>query len=381
MNVLFGRGYGTRTVLARAALLQDDSGRPTLAVDLMEEAARRIRRREALDVILVARNPAQALWLRVPGLAVVGVVAEEDAPYPLPGDMSVVTGAYGALHAVPEGEWVIVDPVRGRVLIAPDAAAVARAQAQTERPRVLLGAAHLPARTQKGVEVAVWAVARSDGDLEEAMARGADGLVVPAPSDLLPASLETPDLQARRLLRAAEAVGGGAVGLYAPPDLLDPLAVVGLAAHCQARWFLHPDALPLEVAAFREELRALVAEEQDADRPAQMPRLAAALPMVDALGGDLAAYDEVLLIWADPQGNPLPPPGGGYADEALSEPRQTSGFASPAALARGAGPPLRAWLPDDLETYLPLAVAHGVAGILVEPQRVAEAKDLIRLQE
>jgi phosphohistidine swiveling domain-containing protein len=366
VNVLVGTGSGTRAALARAALLQDGAGRPTLAGDLLDEAARRHRRRDTLDVILVARSAAQALFVRVPGLAVAGVVAEEEASFPLPEDVSVVTGTYGALDAVPEGEWVIVDPVRGRVLIAPDAAAVARAQAEAERPRVLLGAAHQPARTQQGAEVAVWAAVRSEGDLEEAMKGGADGVFVPAPGGLLPALLETPDMQERRLLRAAESVGGGPVGLYAPPELLDPLAVVGLAARCQACWFLHPGELPLEIAAFREELRALVAEELDADRPARMPRLAAALP-VDGVSdtdraGDLAAYDEALLVWAD------------------SEPRHMPGLAS-AAFARGAGLPLRAWLPDDLETHLPPALAHGVAGIIVEPHRISEAKNLIRVQE
>ncbi len=303
MNVLAGRGHGTRTVLARAALLQGGSGHLTLAADVVAEAARRARRRDALDVIVVARDAAEALYLRLPGLAVVGVVAEEDAPYPLPGGVSAVTGAHGALFAVPEGEWVIVDPLRGRALIAPDAAAIARTQAGSERPRVLLGAAHLPARTQKGVEVAVWAVARCDDDLERAMAQGADGVLVP--SDFLGEPPDISETQERRLLRAADAVGGGPVGLYAPPGPLDPLAVVRLAACCQALWFLRPDALSLEIAALREELAALVAEEQDADRPARMPRLAAILPADPAGDHDLPAYDELLLVGADPE-NVLP---------------------------------------------------------------------------
>lgn len=349
--VLHGEGYGETIVLARAAVVRDQSGRPTLADDLLVESARRMRGGDGpLDVVLVAPDAAPALLLRLPGLSVVGVIAEGPLSAPLPEAIAAVGGVSEARDRIPEGEWVIVDAVRGRVLVAPDAAAIARVQSAPERPRVLLGAAHTPASTQSDRAVAVWAVARSAGDLDAALDAGADGVLIALPSDFVDPDAFSPVAQVQGLLPVIEALGGGPVALFVPADLLDPLAVVNLAARCDAYWLLEPDALPIPVADLRAELSALIAEERDADRPARLPRLVAVLAPDASLPDDLAAFDEALTL-----------PGGAPPD--LS------------------GMPLRVWLPDSIETALPPAVARGAVGIVVAPTQAAEAKDLIRIQE
>ncbi len=364
MNLLHGAGHGDNVAVARAVPVQEDQGRPTLPPDILTEAARRARYKGdgPLDVILVVGDAAQALFIRLPGLAVVGVVAEEEvAQSSFPPDMAVITGVAGAREAIPEGEWVILDPARGRVVVEPDAAAIARAQAAPERPRVLIGAAHFPARTLGGVEIAVWAVVRSQTDVEQALADGADGLVVTAPSDLLPMLMESPEAQTARLLPLIEAVGGGALAFDASPDVLDPAAVVALAARCEARWLLRPGDLHLPAADLREELTALIAEEQERDRAARMPLFTAVLPAAadgaetETLPEDIAAYDDILLLLPSDAPPPLPPFG---------------------------NLPLRVYLENDLETLLPFVVKQSEArGIVVEPHAVAAAKNLIRNQE
>ena len=361
MNLLYGVGHGAAVAVARAVLVQEDQGRPTLPPDILAEAARRARYRGdgPLDLVLVVGDAAQALFVRLPGLAVVGVVAEETADTTaFPEEMAVITGVTGARDAIPEGEWVIVDPVRGRVVVEPDAAAIARVQAAPERPRVLLGAAHFPARTLGGTEVAVWAVVRSEADLEKALADGADGLVVTAPSDLLPGNTDSPEAQTARLLPRVEAVGGGALALDASLDLRDPAAVVAVAARCEARWLLRPRDLYLPLPDLRDELAALVADEQNADRPARLPLLVAVLSAEGAENeeapppqDDLTGFDEILLLGADT--------GDTYAPHF----------------------PMRAYLENELETLLPRVLRQGAVGVIVEPHTVAAAKDIIRVQE
>ena len=367
MNVLVGEGHGSQIVFARAAVVYDTAGRSTLAGDLLTEADRRSPADGPLDVVLVAGDAARALLIRLPsGLSAVGVVAEEDAPYPLPPDVSVVAGVEGAQYLVPDAEWVIVDPRRGRVIVRPDAQTVARVQAGPERPRILLGAAHVPARTQSGAEIAVWAVVRSEAEIEEALAEGADGLVVPGESPLLGAGASSPEEQEAALFRAANAVGGGALALDASADQIDPETVVAVAARCRARWLLDPRGLPLPLADFREALSALVAGERDEERPAEMPGLVAAVSASsggDGVGArnDLLAADEILLTAVETAFRSHDPV---------------------ARLARDAGLPLRVRLGDeDLDAGVAEAAAVGAVGVIVVGGRVvARAKDLIRGQ-
>lgn len=367
MSTLIGTGHGAGSVFARAVLLTEGGGRaPTLTEEVMAEASRLLRRREApLDIVLVARDAVSALFLRLPpGLSVVGVVAESaDVPPVLPDDVCLIAGVADALAEIPDGEWLLLDPRRGRVVVGPDATDIARMQTGSERPRILLGAAHVPARTQGGHEVSVWALTRIEGDLATAMAQGADGVVLPVPGALLAADASEDPV--RPLLRVAAAVGGGPVGLLATPDDLDPAALTFLAAHCRAHWLIRPGDLPLPVAALREELTALVFEAEEENQPAGLPRLVAVLPE-DGEPEDLSACDELLVLCDSGDGA-----GGGTR------------LAAAAALARKIGLPLRAWIEEDtsFQTLLSPAVREGVAGVLVAPGRVEDAKYRIRAEE
>jgi phosphohistidine swiveling domain-containing protein len=246
-------GSETPVVLARAAVLDAENDRPVLSADLLADAARHARRPAdgPLEVVLIARRVEEARYVRLPGLAIVGVVSEDAAddgasgpPLDLP--FPVVWGVPGALADIPDGELVILDAVRARVVVAPDAIAVARAQAPAERPRLLLGAAHTPAVTRAGRVVPVWAAVTTNAELSAALEAGADGLLLTGDGALLPAMPTSGPTPPPGLLAAAEAVGGGAVACQTVPwDLVDPLALVGLAARCDLRWLVSPADLPL----------------------------------------------------------------------------------------------------------------------------------------
>jgi Phosphoenolpyruvate-protein kinase (PTS system EI component in bacteria) len=368
VTVLTGTGHGDAPpLLARAALLVDDgNGRATLAEELLAEAARLHKRsEEPLEIALVAADAAYALLLRLPaGLRLVGVVSEWEAAEGLNSPVPVISGIPDAREVVPDGELLILDAVRGRVVVAPDALDVARFQeAQRRRPRVLLGAAHVPARTQNGREIAVWARVYSAQDIEEAVAQGADGILIDGPGDLLPEYVGDPEETLARLLTGAELAGGGDTALIAPPEVIDPGMIVALAARCRLRWLLSPNDLPLPLPELRRELVELTALEEDERRTASVPQICAALgavPELDQPDEALAGFDEVALF--------------PFSDDDYSALTLGTVYNLPRLRVYLSGDPAR----DEPLPALARAAEAGAYGIIVAPELVAVAKDRIR---
>jgi hypothetical protein len=395
VNVLRGRAHGRRAVLARAAILtEDERGRATLDPELLALAAQRHRRAEGdLDIALVAEDPLYALLLRLPaGLALAGVVAETELREPPMTDMPVVSGIPDARTEITEGEWLILDPLRRRVMVNPDAEDIALLQADT-RPRVLLGAEHLPARTMGGQEVAVWARVATLDDVRAALEAGADGLAVDAGDELLPLrplsdeevaltpsfkeaavtddgeDAGPPPVLPAALVRAVEMSGGGDVALVGPPDALEPRAVVSLAGRCRLRWVLAPEELPAPAHRLRLALEAQARAEEAAYRPAAVPHLCALLGAVPEAAqaegpGFLDGFDEAVLF--------------PFGDD------EVAALTLATVLEM---PPLRVSLSgedegaDDPLPALAYAVSAGARGVLVRPGLVAAAKERIRALE
>ena len=78
MIVLSGQGFGLRSVLGRAAHLKVDKGRPTLTEETLAFLIERRRLEDGeIRLVLIADDPLYALWMPLPGDAVlVGVVSE-----------------------------------------------------------------------------------------------------------------------------------------------------------------------------------------------------------------------------------------------------------------------------------------------------------------
>ncbi len=361
---------GTRTVFARAAKLTQDpkTGRSTLSADLLAVAVRQAKREEPVEIVLVTADAHHSLLMPLPeGLILAGVVAEweTDPRFTLPTDLTVVAGVGGARDAVPEGEWLIVDPVRLRVTVAPDAGAIHRLQ-HRQRPRYRLGYAHETARTLTGTEVPVWARVFTHDDLREAAENGADGFVIDGPGDFLPWDVpeHEPDGAAfTRLLPVADAAGGGDVALLASFDAVDAPSLVRFAALCHLRLLFTPETLPLSLPELRAELSEVADAEMDGGRLAATPRFAALLssaPRADALTDpdEWRGFDEAMFFpfdTAEVAGLTLP--------DVLTVPPMWV-FVSPGS-------------DDELAEAISAAVFAGLRGVVVPPASVPAAKEFI----
>ncbi|MBC8103339.1 MAG: hypothetical protein H7Z41_12240 [Cytophagales bacterium] len=373
MSVLLGRGSlsGAMPVLATAALLGDASGRYTLSDSILALAARRVRRGDGpLDTVLVANDAAHALLLRLPSeFSLVGVIAEQSLAFVPPADgIALVSGVAEALSEIRDGDWVIVDPTRGRIVVSPQAEEIARLQnARYLRPSVLLGAAHTPARTLTGRTVAVWAQVSTLEEVQSALANGADGILIGEDSQLLAVGGEgeegedteqdTDEAMFGLLRQAADAMGGGEVCIAAGVEAIHPRTIVALAALCRLSWAMRPDSLPFSIAELFGEMNDLIDAEEDEGRRAALPRLAA-------------------VVSEAPEGSGADDPSLVDFDEALWTAETLPNFA-------GFLPPvLRVVLakPEDqnvMETVLSL----GATGIVVAASQIERAKDSIRQVE
>ncbi len=358
MNTLYGRGNTALPVYARAAQVAIENGRPTLDPTLLVTAANYLRRGDGtLDVVLVVEDAGMGLWMPLPSsLNLVGVVAERE----LSGDpgttLPIISGVTGALTMIQEGNLLILDPERDCVLVEPEAGEFVRLQeAHFLKRRVLLGGGHVPAHTQGGRVVEVWAGVRDFADVESALLKGADGILVDGSGDILPEEADTdPEAARARVLRLADAIGGGDVCIMAAFDAIDLMDMTVLAARSTLRWSWMPSALPVPLEAFQAELEAVADEVREEGERAAVPTLSAALFHLDEFPQENPPpFDEVLLTYA-------------HSEE----------------LTPGAAfslPPLRVLLSDDL-SLLPEAVAAGAIGVIVTPALVEVAKDMIREQ-
>ncbi len=371
MTILYGDGAngGERRVLARAAvLLADEGGRPTLSDDLLALLAERARHGDGpLDIALVALEGVAASFLRLPpGVLLAAVIAEEAIAGAAPvRGVPLVAGVENARERIPEGEIVIVDALRSRIIVEPDAVEIVRLQTEPARPAVLLGEHHVPAQTLGGQTVSVWAWARDFAEIAASVDHGADGVVLLAGGDILP-PIDKNDIFAPPvlplLIEAAQMRGGGALALWAGTDegAPDVQTVAALAASCHLRWCLEPDALPVPIGSVYEDLRILVHEERTADRLADVPLLVAVTgTLAPDAQADVAGFDEILFTYTE----------AGASDLTLG---------SLLAL-----PPVRVFIADeaDVWTGVEAASSSGAVGVVVPSPFVAAAKNYIRSLE
>ncbi|GAB4463198.1 MAG: hypothetical protein OHK0029_31420 [Armatimonadaceae bacterium] len=364
MSIVRGQGFGDRAVLARAAVLEEEGGRPTLNPDLLVEISRRLRRGDgALDIILVAEDAARALLLPLPrGLNLAGVAAESPleslptAPIPVVADLGKVR------EQVEEGQLVILDAPRNRVLLHPTAEDMARLQNGPIVPRYRVGSPHVPAYTQSGREITVWAALESLSEIPAARESGADGLLILPGGDLIPSPDQLPGETLARWRAAADAWGAGDIALYGAVEDLDPLLLCRFAALCRLHWTLSPEELFLAPGELRSELKAMVQEGAEGDEPVALPQLAAWEPEV--LGGELSEEEDSgddLRVW----------------DRIFAAPQRLTTLSALDILSL---PPLMAILGEDREP-LPSLAALGIAGVVTVPAEVPGIKDAIREQE
>jgi hypothetical protein len=340
VKTLTGQGFGVGHAMGRAARLTLEGGRATLEESLLLQLDTWRKREDVpMGLVLVAEDPATALLLPLPeGAALNGVVSERlpSRPPSLPFGVVLLAGVEEALLGIGEGELLLLEPERGRVLVEPSAFEVARLQTK-HQPRVLLDEQNFPAFTTEGVTVAVWGAVTSLGEARSAMTAGADGLIL------------TDGVWDEAALWETQAlVGGGDLALALPFEALDPEEVVRLAARATLRWCLDSETLPLPVESLRTELSQLVEELQEENQRAVLPRLA-------SLSGEHSGFEEVISLTGD------------FAAPSSERPP----WEQPALYVR---------VESVFGQLLGLeeALERGVTGVIVAPDAIAEVKERIR---
>lgn len=273
METLHGISAHSGVAIAAAARLHEDFGVPSLSPDRLRRIGERLRsfgleNPEPEQIVLIGDRIPPGFWMApLPGVQIVGLAAQSAAPLsPPPALPSVLGLGEMLLRAVEEDDIVIIDGDRGRVYVAPDAGTVARYQAPlTVSRRFFLEGAHLPARTASDNRVvtvlcAAWSLAQA----EEAMAQGADGLVVPAGNNFLGTDTvaQTAGEQAQVLGDLARVIGGQPLYLDIPHDNLALTALVRGAARLPLHLVLRE---PFEREELQERLDGIEASLEDDD--------------------------------------------------------------------------------------------------------------------
>lgn len=180
------------TAMAVAALVDAASGINGISSALLMEGITALRRGlqpvDYPEAILVCDSLKTAESVRIAGINLIGIAAESAGDAPLTDDnIPCVVGVSDLMHSVAEGDIVIVDGYKGRVYIDPDPSTLIHFQQAEEqrqlREKVFISSEHIPARTQSGEIVYVYARISKESQLASAMRAGADGLLVDLRND------------------------------------------------------------------------------------------------------------------------------------------------------------------------------------------------------
>jgi len=135
------------------------------------------------EAIIACDSLAIGAVMRIPGISAVAIAAEALTDVPeLAADVPCVIGVPDLLQSIKEGDILIVDGYKGIVHIDPDPQVLIHYQQAEEqrhtREKVFITSEHIPAQTQTGETVFVYAWATDDSQLAAALDNGADGLLV-----------------------------------------------------------------------------------------------------------------------------------------------------------------------------------------------------------
>ncbi|MGI6295309.1 MAG: hypothetical protein ACOX3G_04410 [Armatimonadota bacterium] len=186
MKTLEGIAKHPGAAIAIVAQVDSKTGINGLPSSLLMEGISALRKGTAPadypEAILACDTLQFGATVRIPGITLVGIVAESPADVEYGLNIPCVVGAVGLLQSVNEGDILIVDGNKGRVHIDPDPSTLIHYQHAEEqrnlREKVFISSEHIPARTQTGEVIYVYAVVANQSQLIEALNSGADGIFV-----------------------------------------------------------------------------------------------------------------------------------------------------------------------------------------------------------
>ena len=187
MITIEGNARQDGVATAVCAVVDTQNGINGISPTLLQEGIRSIKmgllRQDYPEAVIVSDNLEMGLSARIPGINIIGVASESyedmlDQQIAIP----CVIGLPGLLESVNEGNIIIVDGNKGVVHIDPDPQTLIHYQELEERKisshRIFVSSEHIPARTQTGHTVNVYAYITDESEVDGAMETGADGLIV-----------------------------------------------------------------------------------------------------------------------------------------------------------------------------------------------------------
>lgn len=186
MKTLEGIAKHPGAAIAIVAQIDSKTGINGLPSSLLMEGISALRKGVAPadhpEAVLACDTLQFGTTVRIPGINLVGIAAESPADMEFDLNIPCVIGAIGLLHSVSEGDILIVDGNKGRIHIDPDPSTLIHYQHAEEqrnlREKVFISSEHIPARTQSGEIIYVYAVVANQSQLTEALDSGADGVLI-----------------------------------------------------------------------------------------------------------------------------------------------------------------------------------------------------------
>ncbi len=186
MKTLEGIAKHSGAAIAIVAQVDSKTGINGLPSSLLMEGISALRKGTASadypEAILACDTLQFGATVRIPGINLIGIAAESPADMELELNIPCVIGVVGLLQSVSEGDILIVDGNKGRLHIDPDPSTLIHYQHAEEqrnlREKVFISSEHIPARTQTGEVVYVYAIVANQSQLTEALNSGADGILV-----------------------------------------------------------------------------------------------------------------------------------------------------------------------------------------------------------
>jgi hypothetical protein len=187
MITIQGNARKEGVAIAVAAFVDTKNGINGVAPSILEEGLRAIKRgldpHDYSEAVIICDNLIMGMSIKIPGINTIGIAAQEDMVIPgVNPEVPSVTGVENLLGSISQGDIVILDGNSGMVFIDPDPHTLIHYQ-QIEDQRntaqkIFIASEHIPARTQTGNTVVVFAYIKNEDEVDQALNEGADGLLL-----------------------------------------------------------------------------------------------------------------------------------------------------------------------------------------------------------
>lgn len=173
--------------IAVAAIVDTQNGINRVSPDLLQEGIQALVKgtspKDFPEAIIVCDNLIIGASIKLPGIKATAIIAQSDVDSgEFDIDVPCIIGIPNLMQSVDNGDIVIVDGGEKTVFIDPDPQTLVRYQQIEEshisKARFFIGSEHIPAQTQDGETVFVFACVNDLDETVSAIDEGADGLLV-----------------------------------------------------------------------------------------------------------------------------------------------------------------------------------------------------------